>query len=61
LPCGEGEYSVYTDPSDPDWQKINMRTNGSGNIYSHGNIGVKFADIVIDTGFLRFFWGRYSS
>ena len=38
-----------------------MKTNGSGNIYSHGNIGVKFADVVIDLGFLRVFWGRYSS
>lgn len=57
LPCGEGEYSIYTDPSAPEVQKVNMKTNGSGNIYSHGNIGLTFADVVIDMGYLRFFWG----
>lgn len=38
LPCGEGEYSVFTDPTTPSEQRINMKTNGTSWVYSHQNI-----------------------
>lgn len=58
LPLMEGEYSIF--PKD-GLQMINMRTNGTMNVYSHSNMAVKNCDLLIDLGYLRVFFGRYNS